>query len=196
MSPTNRSYVSERVGVLALQGDFAKHLDSLRALGTEGFEVRSAADLSTVTRLIIPGGESTTVGLLMQKFGLASAIQEAAEKGLPIWGTCMGMIVMAREIEGRSGQFTLNLLDVKVARNAFGSQIHSFEAEVALEGLQTPVLGVFIRAPVVVECGSEVVALGRYQGQVVAVRQGRRLGTSFHPELTGDTRVHEYFLGL
>jgi pyridoxal 5'-phosphate synthase pdxT subunit len=189
--------VKREVGVLAVQGDFEKHIEALRRADPDVAvrEVRTVEDLAEVGRLIIPGGESTTVGLLLERYGLGQAIKEAARDGMPVWGTCMGMILMAREVENRE-QYTLGLLDIKVRRNAFGAQVHSFEDEVALDGLEEPVLGVFIRAPVVTEIAPPVEAIGRYADQVVAVRQGNLLGTSFHPELTDDTRLHEWFLRL
>jgi 5'-phosphate synthase pdxT subunit len=196
MSSENTSNESELIGVLAIQGDFAKHQEALDAIGARSKEVRTTEDLAEVDRLIIPGGESTTVGLLLQRFGLGEAIQIAAEKGMPIWGTCMGMIMMAKEVESRPNQYTLDLLDIRIVRNAFGAQVHSFEESVQFDPLHEPVLGVFIRAPIVSSCGKDVEVLSRYQDSVVAVRQGRRLGTSFHPELTDDTRVHRYFLSL
>lgn len=186
------------VGVVAIQGDFEKHIDALRRAGlseSEVREVRSPEDLAQVERAIIPGGESTTVGLLMQRFGLGDALRQAAANGMPLWGTCMGMIMMAKGVEGRK-QYTLDLLDIDVQRNAFGAQVHSFEDAVPLEGLDEPVLGVFIRAPIVTRLGEGVKALGSYDGRVVAVRQGNLLGTSFHPELTEDTRLHRWFLKL
>jgi 5'-phosphate synthase pdxT subunit len=184
------------VGVLALQGDFEKHLTALVKLGVEGREVRNAKDLAEVGRLIIPGGESTTVGLLLRRTTLGESIQNAVAEGMPIWGTCMGMIIMAREIVERPAQYTLKLLDVAVARNAFGAQVHSFEDSVYFEEVDASVLGVFIRAPIVKKCGPHVKTLATYNGEIVAVRQGRILGTAFHPELTEDTRVHEYFLQM
>lgn len=183
------------IGVLAVQGDFAKHLEALADLGLPAREVRTPEDLAQVDRLILPGGESTTVGLLLQRFGLAEAMQSAAREGMPMWGTCMGMILLARAVEGRE-QFALGLLDITVRRNAFGAQVHSFEDRVALTGLEEPVLGVFIRAPIVTEWGPETEVLGRYENAVVAVRQGSVLGTSFHPELTDDRRLHEWFSRL
>lgn len=185
-----------KVGVVAIQGDFEKHLDALRRADPSviGREVRTPEELAEVERLILPGGESTTVGLLMQRYGLGEAIQARAAQGMPIWGTCMGMIMMAKEIEGRD-QYSLDLLDVTVRRNAFGAQVHSFEDAVDLPSIGE-VTGVFIRAPIVTRCGEGVEPLARYDGQIVAVRQGRRLGTSFHPELTDDTRLHEWFLTL
>jgi 5'-phosphate synthase pdxT subunit len=182
------------VGVLAVQGDFEKHLEALGRIGQEAREVRTAEELASVDRLIIPGGESTTVGLLLERYGLGDAIRSRAAEGMPVWGTCMGMILMAHSIEGRQ-QYSLDLLDIEVRRNAFGPQVHSFEDEVEVEGLEEPVMGVFIRAPVVSRLGEQVMALATYHGQVVAVRSGNRLGTSFHPELTDDTRLHEWFAG-
>ena len=192
------------VGVVAIQGDFEKHLDSLRATGREGLnlsEVRTPEALANVERVILPGGESTTVGLLMQRFGLGDALRRAASEGMPVWGTCMGMILMAKEIEGRPEQYSLGILDVTVRRNAFGAQVHSFEDEVSVQALKSgsedfASMGVFIRAPIVTRLGDGVQAISEYEGKVVAVRQGRLLGTSFHPELTEDTRFHEAFLDL
>jgi 5'-phosphate synthase pdxT subunit len=183
-----------RVGVLALQGDFERHLESVQRAGAEAVEVRNEADLASVQRLIIPGGESTTVGMLLRRTGLETPLRNAYQAGLPIWGTCMGMILMAREIEGRPDQFSLGFLDVVVRRNAFGAQVHSFEDTVRLTGLADGVTGVFIRAPIVTAHGSSVRAIGEYDGKVVAVRSGKCLGTSFHPELTDDTRLHAWFL--
>jgi 5'-phosphate synthase pdxT subunit len=188
-----------KIGVVAIQGDFEKHIEALRRTGAEGLEVlevRTPEDLARVERVIIPGGESTTVGLLMRRFGLAPALQQAAAEGMPVWGTCMGMIMMAHHVVGRPDQFTLDLLDIDVERNAFGAQVHSFEDSVPLQGLAEPVLGVFIRAPIVSRVGKDVEAIGEYDGRVVAVQSGKRLGTSFHPELTEDTRLHTHFLGL
>jgi pyridoxal 5'-phosphate synthase pdxT subunit len=187
----------QKVGVLAVQGDFERHLEALRRADPEAttVEVRTPEELEGVDRLIIPGGESTTVGLLLERYGLGASLQEKARAGMPIWGTCMGMILMSRGVLGRQ-QYTLGLLDVAVERNAFGAQIHSFEDSVRLKGLEEPVLGVFIRAPVVVDPGPEVEPLGEYDGRLVAVRQGNLLGTSFHPELTDDIRLHRWFLSF
>lgn len=184
------------VGVVAIQGDFEKHIDALQRLGVGTIvEVRTPEELDFVDRIILPGGESTTVGKLMQRFGLGEAIRARASSGMPVWGTCMGMIMMAHRVEGHD-QYSLDLLDIDVQRNAFGAQVHSFEDEVQVAGLDEPVLGVFIRAPVVTRTGSGVDVIAEYCGKVVAVKQGSRLGTSFHPELTDDTRIHELFLGL
>lgn len=184
------------VGVAAIQGDFERHIQSLfRAGASSVLEVRTPEDLAEVDRLILPGGESTTVGKLMQRFGLGSAIQERAVAGMPVWGTCMGMILMAQVINGFD-QYTLELLDIDVERNAFGAQIHSFEDRVDMVGFDEPIDGVFIRAPIVTRTGTDVEVLALYNSKVVAVRQGKLLGTSFHPELTDDTRLHRWFLSL
>ncbi len=187
------------VGVVAIQGDFEKHIEALRQTEIPDLEIREVRvpeDLERVERIIIPGGESTTVGMLMQRFGLADAIRERAGDGMPVWGTCMGMILMSKEIEGRPNQYSLGLLDIAVQRNAFGAQVHSFEDEVQIEGMDTPVMGVFIRAPIVSRLGEAAKAIASYEGKIVAVRQGKLLGTSFHPELTDDTRLHRWFLDL
>lgn len=182
------------VGVVAIQGDYEKHFQALHRIGATTRELRVAEDLEGIDRVIIPGGESTTVGKLMQRFGLGPALIARAEEGMPVWGTCMGMILMARSVLGYS-QYSLDLLDIEVERNAFGAQVHSFEDAVAVEGLDEPVTGVFIRAPVVRGCGSAK-PIATYDGRIVAVLQGRRLGTSFHPELTDDDRLHRWFMSL
>lgn len=188
--------MTKKVGVIALQGDFEKHIEAFsRISGVSPIEVRTPQELEDADFIIIPGGESSTVGKLMQRFGLGDAICRKVESGTPIWGTCMGMIIMANSVEN-SDQYSLSLLDITVRRNAFGSQVHSFEDSVSIVGLEEPVLGVFIRAPIVTQVGSSVEILGEYNDQVVAVRSGSRIGTSFHPELTDDNRFHEWFLTL
>lgn len=184
-----------RVGVIAIQGDFEKHARAVERSGGEATEVRTVEELQAVDRVIIPGGESTTVGMLMHRFGLGAALRERAEQGMPIWGTCMGMILMAHEVEDRR-QYTLDLLDITIQRNAFGAQVHSFEDEVRVCGLKKPITGVFIRAPVVTRLGEGVEKLAEYHGRIVGVRQGNLIGTSFHPELTDDIRMHEWFMAL
>jgi 5'-phosphate synthase pdxT subunit len=187
------------VGVVAIQGDFDKHIAALERTQSKDLhikEVRVPEDLDRVDRIIIPGGESTTVGMLMERFGLGDSLKDSAKAGMPIWGTCMGMILMASDIEGRPNQYSLGLLDIAVQRNAFGAQVHSFEDEIAIEGIEKPVTAVFIRAPVVTECRSSAISIGTYEGKTVAVRQGNLLGTSFHPELTEDVRFHKWFLNL
>lgn len=184
----------KRIGVVAIQGDFEKHLQSLSRLeSVSGSEVRTPDDLEKVDSLIIPGGESTTVGMLMQRFGLGEAIQNRVQQGMPIWGTCMGMILLANEVEGRD-QYRLGLLDITVRRNAFGAQVHSFEDSLPVKGLEgEPLKAVFIRAPIVLQHGPEVEPIASYEGKIVAVKQENRLGTSFHPELTDDLRLHQLF---
>jgi pyridoxal 5'-phosphate synthase pdxT subunit len=188
--------VATKIGVLAVQGDFSKHMEAYESAGVpphELQEVRTVDDLAQVDRLTIPGGESSTVGLLLERYGLGPAIIERAQAGMPVWGTCMGMILMANEVEERD-QYRLGLLEITVRRNAFGAQVHSFEDEVAMVGLDHPVMGVFIRAPIVTRVGEGVTVLSTYDDKIVGVRQGSCLGTSFHPELTSDTRLHEWFL--
>ncbi|MDM7460660.1 MAG: pyridoxal 5'-phosphate synthase glutaminase subunit PdxT [bacterium] len=185
-----------RVGVLALQGDFAEHLATLARLNVEATEVRKVGDLAQVDALIIPGGESTTIGKLMARYGLDEAIRARAAQGMPIYGTCAGMILLAKHIEG-SEQPRLGLMDITVRRNAFGRQIESFEADLLFRPTpERAVRGVFIRAPIVSQVGDEVDTLSELEGKIVAVQQGKLLATAFHPELTDDTRVHQYFLSL
>ncbi len=183
------------LGVVAVQGDFDKHLSVGAALGASVSEVRASEDLRGLSHLVIPGGESTTVGLLMRLHGLGEAIRSAAEEGLAILGTCMGMILMAREVEGLD-QYRLDLLDVTVRRNAFGAQVHSFEDQVYFEPLARELEAVFIRAPIVTHWGESVEPIATYRGQIVGVRSGRRVGISFHPELTEDHALHRWFLDL
>ncbi|MDR3691718.1 MAG: pyridoxal 5'-phosphate synthase glutaminase subunit PdxT [Fimbriimonas sp.] len=186
------------VGVVAIQGDFEKHAAAILACGYDNttiVEIRTSEELAHVERAIIPGGESTTVGLLMQRYGLGDALKKAASEGMPLWGTCMGMIMMAKSVIGRH-QYTLELLEIEVARNAFGAQVHSFEDEVTVEGLDQPVLGVFIRAPIVTSVTAPAQTIAKYDGKIVGVRQGKLIGTSFHPELTDDIRLHRFFMTL
>ncbi len=186
-----------RVGVLALQGDFAEHIQVLRRLGVEAVEVRKPSDLERVDALIIPGGESTTIGRLLTISGLRPEITGWALEGMPIWGTCAGMILLGKEAD-RLLEPPLGLIDIKVERNAFGRQVDSFEVDLEIPKLgDRPVRAIFIRAPVVREVGPGVEVLARLpDGTPVAVQQGKLLGTAFHPELTDDTRFHEYFLSL
>lgn len=187
-----------RIGILALQGDFREHEALLQRLGAATVQVRLPAHLAGVERLIIPGGESTTIGKLMVRWGLLDAIRERAAAGMPIWGTCAGAILLAERIaEGRpEGQPALGLLDITARRNAFGRQRESFETDLAIEQLGTaPLHAVFIRAPLLEEPGPEVTVLATLpDGGIVAAQQGRLLATAFHPELTPDTRLHRYFL--
>jgi 5'-phosphate synthase pdxT subunit len=180
-----------KIGVLALQGAFREHLDTLAAIGVEGVRVREPADLSGVSGLILPGGESTTMRQLIDRWGLRDPILGLADRGAPIYGTCAGMIVLATEIAGGEPPI-LPLLDVTVERNAFGRQLDSFEADLDVPVLgSTPVHAVFIRAPIIDRTGPDVDILSRLDdGRIVAVRERNVLATAFHPELAGETRFH------
>ena len=185
------------IGVLALQGAFREHVRTLEACGARVRLVRLPADLEGLDGLVIPGGESTTMEMLMERMGLLEPVRMAVRAGLPTLGTCAGMIVLADRItDGRPDQHGLRALDIAVRRNAFGRQVDSFEADLDVAGLEGgPFHGVFIRAPVVEDAGrSEVLA--SHEGQPVAVRQGRVMALAFHPELTGDLRLHREFLRL
>ena len=186
----------KRVGVLALQGDFREHLAALRACEVEGVPIRLVADLDAVDALILPGGESTTMARLLEP-GLAGSIQRRSAAGMPVLGTCAGMILMARDIEGgRADQEPLKLIDISVRRNAYGRQIDSFEAEVESRAIGGTAPAVFIRAPQVSQHAPDVEELARHGDQAVALKQGNRLALAFHPELTPDRRWHQYFLSL
>lgn len=186
-----------RVGVLALQGDFREHLAVLRELGADARPVRRAEELAEVDGLVIPGGESTVIDKLSRAFGIAEPIREAIASGMPVYGTCAGLIMIADTVQDRiAGQQSFGGLDVVVRRNAFGTQVDSFETDLdvaAFEG--APVHATFIRAPVVESVGEKAEAMAALtDGRVVAVRQGNLMGTSFHPEISGETRFHQYFL--
>jgi pyridoxal 5'-phosphate synthase pdxT subunit len=180
-----------KIGVLALQGAFREHLSTLQSIGVEGVSVRLPNDLDHVAGLIIPGGESTTMRKLIDRWGLRGPILELAASGAPVFGTCAGMIVLAREIAGGE-EPVLPLLDVTVERNAFGRQLDSFEADLQVPVLgDQPVHGVFIRAPIIDRSGPDVDVLARLDdGRVVAVRERNVIATAFHPELAGETRFH------
>ena len=188
------------VGILALQGDFREHEQTLRRIGAPTLQVRLPKHLERVDRLIIPGGESTTIGKLLVMYDLLDPVRERARRGMPLWGTCAGAILMARQIaEGRpAGQPTLALMDLMARRNAFGRQLDSFEADLSIPLLgEDPLRAVFIRAPVLEAPGPGVAVLAKLDdGRIVAAQQGRLLATAFHPELTGDDRLHRYFLEL
>jgi pyridoxal 5'-phosphate synthase pdxT subunit len=179
-----------RIGVLALQGAFREHLETLNAIGVEGVPVRLPADLDDVAGLILPGGESTTMRKLIDRWGLRQPILDLAAGGAPIFGTCAGMIVLANEIGGEEP--ILPLIDVAVRRNAFGRQLDSFEADLPVPVLgDQPVHGVFIRAPIIERTGPDVDILARLDdGRIVAVRERNIIATAFHPELAGETRFH------
>lgn len=186
-----------RVGVLALQGDFREHLAALRSLGAEAVSVRRPEELASVDGLIIPGGESSVMDKLTRLFGLAEPLKAAISAGLPVYGTCAGLIMLADEVlDSIEGQQSLGGLDVSVRRNAFGSQVDSFETDLTVPAIsEASMHAVFIRAPLVERLGDAVQVLARLtDGRIVAVEQGNLLGTSFHPEVTNDLRFHEYFL--
>jgi len=184
-----------KIGVLAVQGAFAEHVAMLRQLGVEAAEVRLPRELEGLDGLIIPGGESTTISKLMGTFGLYEPVKALAAEGKPIWGTCAGMIMLATAIDG-SDQQRLGLMDIGVNRNAFGRQVDSFEADLAVHALgEKPFHAIFIRAPLLTKAGRGVKVLARLaDGGMVAAEQGQLLVTAFHPELTDDTRFHEYFV--
>jgi 5'-phosphate synthase pdxT subunit len=185
------------VGVLALQGDFREHIRVLKLLGTDAVPVRRAEDVKAISGLVIPGGESSVMDKLSRSFGVAEPLREAIAEGMPVYGTCAGLIMLSdRIVDGIVGQQSLGGLDIAVRRNAFGPQTESFEVDLDVPALgDPPVHAVFIRAPVVAELGDAASALSTLDdGRVVAVEQGNLLGTSFHPEITNDYRFHEYFL--
>ncbi|MET0296948.1 MAG: pyridoxal 5'-phosphate synthase glutaminase subunit PdxT [Microbacterium sp.] len=185
-----------KVGVLALQGDVREHVRVLTVLGAEVSLVRRPSELAEVDGLVLPGGESSVIDKLARTFGMRHPIEQAIAEGMPVYGTCAGLILLADAITGAiDGQQTFGGLDVTVARNAFGGQTESFETSLRVDGWDEPVHAAFIRAPLVTRAGPGVTVLAALpDGGVVAVEQGRLLGTAFHPEVTGDTRFHERFL--
>ena len=187
-----------QIGVLALQGDVREHLAALDAAGADGVPVRRASELKALDGIVIPGGESTTIGRLLEVFGVLEPLRDAVRDGLPTFGSCAGMILLASEIlDGRDDQPLLQGLDITVRRNAFGRQVDSFESEVDVEGVPGgPVHAVFIRAPIVERAGKDVQVLAEVAGRSVAVRDARRLATAFHPELSGDARMHAMFVKM
>lgn len=191
--------MNTRIGVLALQGDFGLHFKTLEQLGCDAREIRNPGDLDEVTGLIIPGGESTTVGKLLQSSGLDTAIKSRhAAGGLAVFGTCMGAIIIAKRIEN-SEQFTLGLLDATLKRNSYGRQVDSFETSLVLTGMGTngtPVNAVFIRAPQILSVGKSVETLAEFAGLPVLVRQGDILACCFHPETSGEVRIHRHFIEM
>lgn len=184
-----------RIGVLALQGDFEEHCSALRRLGVEVVEIRLPEDLHDINGIVIPGGESTTIGKLARQYGLVEELKKLSNE-IPFWGTCGGLVFMAGDVG--FDQPVLGIMDMKVERNAFGRQVESFEKELRIEGLEGPPFpGVFIRAPVVRSVGKNVRILCQIDdGRIVAVRQDNMLATSFHPELTSDDRLHRYFIAM
>lgn len=190
-----------KIAVVAMQGGFQRHIEMLARLRADAYEARLPADIARADGIVLPGGESTTIGKLMARYGVDEAIRQAAAQKKPIYGTCAGLILLARGIMAgtgeRGGQPTLGLLDIVVARNAFGRQVDSFETALDVPALgPEPLRAVFIRAPYIVEAGPGVETLATYDGKTVFVRQGTILGSSFHPELTDDDRAHRLFLSL
>jgi 5'-phosphate synthase pdxT subunit len=181
-----------KVGILALQGAFIEHEQSIRKCGAEARQIRTPEELELVDALIIPGGESTTIGKLLKATRLDEKIIEKYQKGMPIWGTCAGMILLAKEIVDMQ-QPGLELMDITVIRNAFGRQVDSFETELEIDGIGT-CRGVFIRAPYVQKVSGAARVMAVHEDKIVMVEEGRLLATAFHPELTEDTSIHAYFL--
>ena len=185
-----------RVGILALQGDFREHFDVVGAIGSEPVLVRHAVQISEIDALIIPGGESTTIGLLADRFGLVDPLRDAITGGMPTLGTCAGMIFLASGTTEKRPQVQLGVLDAIVRRNAFGRQDMSFESDLEVTGIPGPVHAVFIRAPWIEKLGEAVEVLATVDDHPVMVRQGAILATSFHPEVAGETRIHEMLVGM
>ena len=187
--------MTQPVGVLSLQGDFREHLQVFQRLGINALPVKRASELSSISGLVIPGGESTTIGKLSRIFELFDPIKKIIEDGLPVFGTCAGLIMLADEItDGIVGQETFGGLDVVVQRNAFGNQTESFEVDLEFTGIAGAVHAAFIRAPIITRVGdSAQIVASLADGRVVGVQQGNRLGISFHPEVTGEDRIHSYF---
>ena len=184
-----------KVGVLALQGDVREHIRALERAGASPLEVRYPEQIAGVDAIVMPGGESTTIGKLLDRFGLLDDLRDRAISGMPLYGTCAGAILMARTVAGREdAPHRLGVLDITVTRNAYGRQVDSFEADLSVTGLGEPFRAVFIRAPVIESVGDDVEVLATHQGHPVLVRQGAMLASTFHPEMTGDNRVHELFL--
>ena len=185
------------IGVLAIQGDFLEHRKMLDSISIESREVRTPKELDDLDGLIIPGGESTTIVQLIDIYDMRNTLVEKVHQGLPIWGTCAGMIVLAKSLKDTRPE-PLGLMDIEVSRNAFGRQIDSFETDLNISGIDGPPMhAIFIRAPLITKVGKEVEILAEgSDGTPVAVRQGKILATSFHPELTGDSRMHSMFANI
>jgi len=184
-----------KIGVLALQGAVSEHIRMIELAGAEGVIVKKTGQLEDIDGIILPGGESTTIGKLMREYGFIDALRAFSGQGKPLFGTCAGLIVMAKEIAGGE-QAHLQLMDMVVQRNAFGRQRESFETELDVKGIDEKIRAVFIRAPLIKEVGPDVDVLSVHNGEIVAARQGHLLSVSFHPELTDDYRLHQYFLDM
>lgn len=186
----------KNIGVLALQGAFVEHISIIKALGHNAIEVRTIEELESVEAIILPGGESTAMGKLLNDFDMKKPLINKIESGLPVWGTCAGMILLASKIEG-SKDIHLGLMDITVKRNAYGRQLDSFITEEIVNSVsKEPVPMVFIRAPYIVDMKRDVKLIHKVEGNIVAVRQKNMLATSFHPELTDNTKFHEYFINM
>ncbi|MDP9226239.1 MAG: pyridoxal 5'-phosphate synthase glutaminase subunit PdxT [Actinomycetota bacterium] len=186
-----------KIGVLALQGDVREHQRALQEAGATPIAVKRADELDSVDGLIVPGGESTTIGKLLHRFELLEPLIARIGDGMPVYGTCAGLILMAHRVVGREdAPHRVGGLDVDVRRNAYGRQVESFEADLDIDGLETPFRAVFIRAPVIERTGDEVSVLATWEGHPVLVMQGRLLGSSFHPEMTTDRRIHHLFVDM
>jgi len=184
-----------KVGILSLQGAFIVHEEMLQSLGADTVQVRTTQDLNSVDALVMPGGESTTMSHLLNTSQLFDPIAERINNAMPVFGTCAGMILLAKSIaDGRPDQSFYGAIDIDVQRNAYGRQVESFETELNVEGLKSPFHAMFIRAPQVVRLGTDVEVLSRHEGKVVLARQGSVMVASFHPELTSDNRIHSLFL--
>jgi 5'-phosphate synthase pdxT subunit len=185
-----------KIGVLALQGAVTEHIQMLSDLGAEAVPVRLPSELEGLDAIIIPGGESTTIGKLLSDYGLLEPIRRLAKKGLPIFGTCAGLVLLAKKVPDLKLE-PIGMMDIEVKRNAFGRQVDSFEADLKIPSLRNGTFhGVFIRAPIIEKTDSNVEVLCQLNGKPVAVKQGKILACAFHPELTGDTRLHKYFLDI
>lgn len=188
---------SPTIGILGLQGAFACHIDTLADLGVATRRVRTPEDLEGLDGIVLPGGESTTMGNLLRTSGLLQPLADALTTGLPALGTCAGLILLARRIlDGRHDQVSFGVLDVTVRRNGYGRQVDSFEGDVEIQGLERPFHAVFIRAPIIEDVGESVEVLSSLYGRPILVRQGRVMACAFHPELTSDSRIHRMFLDL
>lgn len=184
-----------KIGVLALQGAVREHVQAIQACGAEAVVVKKAADLAELDGLVLPGGESTAMRRLIDRAALLEPLKEFAQAEKPMFGTCAGLVLLAKEIEGQEAAH-LGVMDMTVARNSFGRQVDSFEADLDIVGIDTPFPAVFIRAPHIVRAGADVEVLCEYEGRIVLARSGPFLGCSFHPELTGDHRLMQLFLDM
>lgn len=186
----------KKIGVLALQGAFREHVDIIRSLGQRAIEIRKADQLNDMDGIILPGGESTAMGKLLKDFNIKDTLVDKIKNGLPVWGTCAGMILLAKELDSDEAPH-LKVMDIKVRRNAYGSQLNSFSTSAVIEGISDKEIPmVFIRAPYIVDIGKKVKVLHRVDGNIVAARQDNILVTSFHPELTKDRTCHRYFVDM